>query len=128
MDRCAANTRSGKPCKAYPLAGSRYCFAHDPDRAESRSQARSLGGHNRSAPAKRLHFSATDLKTSQGLRAFAEELIRLTREEKISSHRSRTLGYLMLAQRRLIELDDLNQRVQALENVLLQREDPHGQA
>ncbi len=128
MDHCAATTRSRRPCKAYPLAGSRFCFTHDPNRAESRSQARRLGGHNRTAPAKRLHFSATDLKTSQGLRAFAEELIRLTRDEKISSHRSRTLGYLMLAQRRLIELDDLNQRVQALENVLREREDPHGQA
>ena len=125
MDRCAAKTQSGQPCKAYPLAGSRFCFTHDPDHAAARSQPPRRGGILRTAPTDPGRFSSADLMTSKGLRAFAQELIRLTREEKISSHRSRTLGYLLLAQRRLIELDTLAERVHALESVLKNREDPH---
>jgi hypothetical protein len=44
--RCSAHRRDGQPCAAAPLPDSAYCFAHDPQRAEQRDQARRRGGAN----------------------------------------------------------------------------------
>jgi hypothetical protein len=44
---CAAIRRDGQPCAAPALPRSPFCFAHDPERAEQRTAARSRGGHNR---------------------------------------------------------------------------------
>lgn len=45
--RCQAITQDGTPCQAYAVAGSDYCFHHDPDRAVERRDARSRGGRAR---------------------------------------------------------------------------------
>lgn len=47
-NQCAATRKNGLACSATPLPGSRFCFAHDPARAEQRDAARKRGGHNRS--------------------------------------------------------------------------------
>jgi hypothetical protein len=44
--RCTATTH-GRPCRARPLRGSRYCFNHDPAAAEARTKARRAGGDAR---------------------------------------------------------------------------------
>lgn len=47
-NHCAAFRRDGSNCRAAPLPASDYCFAHDPQRAEQRADARRRGGLNRS--------------------------------------------------------------------------------
>ncbi len=37
--RCAALTHAGAPCKNYPLPGSRYCRAHQPNEERSAVEA-----------------------------------------------------------------------------------------
>ncbi len=115
---CAAQSKSGQPCQAYPIAGSRYCFAHDPERAGDRADARRRGAlvHNQRTPA--LKLSHLDLKTPAGLLAFAEEVMRATCNHGLSIERSRALGYLMLAQKRFLELSSLAARLHAVEATL----------
>lgn len=44
---CTEKTRSGEPCRAFAIAGSQYCFTHDPARAGQRAAAHSAGGKAR---------------------------------------------------------------------------------
>lgn len=44
--RCTATRRDGTPCGGWAIAGSAYCFAHDPERAEKRQAAHAKGGRN----------------------------------------------------------------------------------
>ena len=45
MARCTAIAGSGQRCRAIAIAGSDYCHAHHPDRAQARSRAARKGGH-----------------------------------------------------------------------------------
>lgn len=42
--RCRAKRTDGTPCAALALPTGRYCWAHDPELAEQRRQARAKGG------------------------------------------------------------------------------------
>ena len=44
MAKCRATTKDGKPCQADAQAGSKFCFFHDPDKAEARQEATVKGG------------------------------------------------------------------------------------
>ena len=46
--RCQAIARSGRPCSSPPLAGSSWCWIHDPAATEARREASRKGGHARS--------------------------------------------------------------------------------
>lgn len=47
LQRCAAKTVGGNPCRMRPLRGGRYCWTHDPEEATRRDAARRRGGANR---------------------------------------------------------------------------------
>ena len=44
---CAGVRKDGTPCTTRVLAGGRYCFAHAPELAERRTEARRRGGRQR---------------------------------------------------------------------------------
>ena len=44
---CKAASAGGKPCRAKAIRGD-YCFAHSPELADKRKEARKLGGENKS--------------------------------------------------------------------------------
>lgn len=50
--KCQAIARSGRPCGSPPLAGSAWCFIHDPAGAEARRESSRKGGHARSNAAR----------------------------------------------------------------------------
>jgi hypothetical protein len=47
-EKCIAIARSGKSCQSAVVAGSQYCYVHDPALAEARREAARKGGRNRS--------------------------------------------------------------------------------
>ncbi len=49
---CQAIARSGRPCSSPPLAGSSWCWIHDPAAGEARREASRKGGHARSNQAR----------------------------------------------------------------------------
>jgi hypothetical protein len=64
--QCAAITRGGSRCGSAVLAGSRYCWTHDPAAADRRREASKKGGQARSNKARALKqippaMSAEDL-------------------------------------------------------------------
>ena len=46
-NRCEATKANGEPCGAFAVRGSRFCFAHCPERAQERRAAQSRGGRAR---------------------------------------------------------------------------------
>ena len=44
---CQATRKDGRPCTIRALTGSRFCFAHDPAKAEARDAARRRGGRGK---------------------------------------------------------------------------------
>jgi hypothetical protein len=104
MNRCSAKNRSGVRCRGFAVAGSSFCFWHDPRNAHKRQDARRRGGrHSRTRATPSLVLPA-DLKSVDGLLVFIESLIGETLKLHNSTHRSRALASLALAQKRIIEL------------------------
>ncbi len=121
--RCKSKNARGQPCSAYPVAGSPYCFMHDPARAPHRAASRRLGGYHRRRYRNPVPFPAVDTRTSAGLMALVEEALHETWALENSIHRVRALGYLTQIQKALVETSILEQRLAALESVLKSREE-----
>ena len=47
VDKCAAKTRNGRPCRGLVRPGSDYCPAHDPARQEARRKAASKAARSK---------------------------------------------------------------------------------
>jgi hypothetical protein len=47
MPRCAGNKDDGSPCERIVKASQRYCYSHDPERAEERKRNASRGGRSK---------------------------------------------------------------------------------
>jgi hypothetical protein len=95
-NRCQATTQDGTSCQAYAVAGSDYCFHHDPARAAERRQARSKGGRARHGrhigPVGQAEPVALD--TMVDVATLLERAINETLQLENSIQRARTLGYL----------------------------------
>lgn len=124
MNRCQAITKKGISCGAYAVTGSAYCFTHEPSRARERAEAHKRGGRNRPRPTNETPFPETaDVKTATGLLLLMEQLLKDTWTLESSLTRSRTLGYLAQVQKGVLEVGELEQRVQAIEKALTARGD-----
>ncbi len=118
--KCTATTQNGTPCQAYALAGSDYCFHHDPDRSAQRLAARSRGGRARHGrhigPVGQAEPVA--LHTMADVTALLRQAIDDTLKLENSLQRARTIGYLSGLFLKALDMAALEQRVIALERVL----------
>ena len=121
MKKCKAKRANGRPCTANAGA-SGYCFAHDPALGRKRASARKLGGHNRRRSANDSPFPACDVQSAIGLAAFCEAVMRETWTLEAGVQRARTLGYLAQVQKGILEIGELETRVEAIEAALKSRE------
>ena len=115
--RCAAITKGGSGCRLEATRGSSYCWSHDPANAEARKQrARRggvAGGNGRPGP--------SDLKDIQGeIRAVIDGVLK-GRVEKgagsVAVQGYNVLLRLIETQRKLIEQDELLERLKRLEEI-----------
>ena len=121
-DGCCGKTRDGSPCGMARLAGSEYCFAHDPRRGRDRAKALVKGGRNR-----RTAHGSTPPETAPALRSVAaiqaelERAVFDTLQMANSSQRNRTLGYLLGFALRALEIGEIEERLAALESMVGRR-------
>jgi len=122
--KCQATTKNGTPCQAYALAGSDYCFHHDPDQAAQRREARSKGGRARHG----RHIGPVgqaepiELGTMADVATLLRQVIDDTFKLENSLQRARTIGYLAGHFLKALDMAALEQRVIALEHALESRE------
>jgi hypothetical protein len=122
--QCKGSTKSGAACRVAPLVESDYCFTHDPATAGERKAARSKGGAARHG---RLIGTAgavepVNVKSTADIVRLLEQAINDCFAMENSLNRSRTIGYLAGVACKALELDELADRVAALESVLKARD------
>jgi len=121
--RCAALTRDGTPCQAWAGDGSKFCYWHDPERAEDRQRARAKGGrarHGRTVNPPGGRGPVT-IETAADVLPILQRAINdvLALENSIS--RARALGYLAGQVVKAFEVTELQERVEVLEVALSKR-------
>jgi hypothetical protein len=115
--RCPAITRSGEQCKGVVRPGDTYCVAHDPARQEERRRnARKAGKSRPSREIGEIKALLKDL-TDRVLEGEIPTAVGAVANQLINT-RLRALEY----ERRVRELEEIERRLTALEDVRYQEE------
>jgi hypothetical protein len=116
MPRCTACKPDGSPCERIVGASLRYCYAHDPAHSEQRKRNASRGGKSKANPKlakldKQLEDLAADAlegDVERGVAAVVNQIIN-------------TRVRLIETERKIREAEELEARLEALEDVLKRR-------
>ena len=102
-----------------PLAEGDYCWAHDPENAESAAEARRLGGMRRRREATLVGvYDLGTLDTVEAVRRIVEIVLADTLSLDNGVARNRTLLAAAAALLKVLEVGDVAARLAALEAVL----------
>ncbi len=114
MKHCTAKNRKGNPCRGYPIAGSNYCFAHDPQRKQERGIARRKGGLNRRTKPSKSGYPGDIAKLADILFWLNRTLVDTWQQEN-SLQRSRTIGSLLGIARKILVDSEIEERLLLVE-------------
>ena len=121
--QCRATNKQGQPCGAFALAGSDFCFHHDPDKAVERKAARAKGGRARHG--RKIATGGNDEPVEIATASDVVELLTRTINDCLilenSIQRARAIGYLAGVIVKALEIAELEERVAALEAALKTR-------
>ncbi|MDP9236230.1 MAG: hypothetical protein M3P30_02340 [Chloroflexota bacterium] len=114
---CQAQRGDGGACRMHPLTGSMYCWSHDPTHAAEAAEARRRGGLRKSKEqAIRGAYDVEGMHTLEDIRRVAEIAIVDTLLLDNSAGRSRTLLWGCGLLLRLVEVSEVEGRLQAFES------------
>jgi len=114
-ETCLSEKRDGVRCRARPVAGSSFCFFHDPDAAAKRNAAQKAGGQKRQIIV--LPPSAPDAKLN-GARDTVDLIaatINQVRRGEIDPKVANTVGYLVGLLLKALHETETERRLSALE-------------
>ena len=113
---CIGFKENGEPCHAPKLQEGDYCFWHSPEHAEEVSEARRLGGlRRRREVAVSGAFDFVGLETVADIRRLLVVAVLDTLGLENSIARNRTLAYLATSAIKLLEVGELEDRLESLE-------------
>lgn len=120
MARCSSITKAGEACKATPLPGSQFCFAHDPAQASVRSEGQRKGGRERSATRKaaKLWASLGDEIADNDLGAILKSTMWMVKEGEISPAAANAIAGLARTAVQVTNDLELETRLKAVEDAL----------
>lgn len=111
---------NGEPCHSPKLQEGDYCLMHSPEHAEEVSEARRLGGlRRRREVAISGAFDFVGLETVSDICRLLEVAVLDTLGLENSIARNRTLAYLATSAIKLLEVGELEQRLESLEAAVL---------
>jgi hypothetical protein len=125
LTKCIGITREGQRCRGVAIDSSGYCYAHHPDHADERRQAARKGGKRggRGRPVGEL----------ARLGARFEELADMVLRKEVDRADGAVAGQLLNGARactrdglKAKEVEELEGRLEELEQVLEQRRSPYG--
>lgn len=123
--RCRATRRDGEPCGGFGIAGSDLCFAHHPDVANRRAEARRRGGASaHSVPT--LPHRRLRLKEPQDVLHLLRETAEAVRCGQLDVRIANCLAYLSQVSLRAMEAGELEERVAKLEGAVGGQQDTQG--
>jgi hypothetical protein len=113
MPQCAGIKRDGGRCAVVVAPGQSHCYAHDPDRSEERKRNASRGGRAKG------NGELADLK--KRVKDLAAEVLDGTIDKgraAVANQLYNTLIRAIEQERKMRELEELAERLEALEEVL----------
>ena len=122
---CEATALNGKPCQAPVLAGSQFCWAHDPAHAEAADAARRAGGVQRARQIDRSGCGAPDpipawwpLQSAADARAGLAHVVQEVLAGNLPARDANAAAGAMSALVNVLRASDLEQRLELLEKTL----------
>lgn len=118
---CNARKQDGSKCEANALAGSEFCFFHDPSKSADRRAAQSLGGQGNRM--KTLSETTPDVKiqNSADVVVLICDTINQVRKGAIDPRVANAVGYLANLATKALEQNDLETRIEKLEELFEER-------
>jgi hypothetical protein len=116
--QCLATKPDGARCRTAVLPDSEFCFFHDPSKAAERREAQAQGG--RQNRMKTLDVGAPDIKieSSGQIMTLLSDTISQVRKGSIDPRIANSIGYLANVAMRVLEQNDLEGRIEKLEQLL----------
>lgn len=119
---CSATTKTGEACGATPLHDDDVCFWHSPKHAEDAAKARSLGGQRRRRESTLAGaYDVAGLDSVAGIRRVLEVVTFDGLGMEVSIARGRLLIAAAQALTKLLEVGELEQRLEEVERALTPR-------
>src|SRR4051812_42512910 len=116
---CAFLRPDGTPCQSAPLRDGPLCFFHAPETQKDASEARRLGGLRRRREGSVAGAYEYDgIATVPAIRRLLEVAVLDTLALENSLSRNRTIVQLVMAASKLLELGEIEQRVERLGTVV----------
>lgn len=112
---CRGIRRDGQPCQSPALSSSGWCFAHDPDRADERVEARRRGGQNRSNAARLRGLVPSGLV---GVYDRLEKALGEVHDGKLDPRQASAMAAIARAMVNVLTAGELAERVAQLEQRL----------
>ena len=120
---CKFVKEGGERCQAAPLHDDEHCFWHSPEHAEEAAEARRLGGlRRRKEKVVSGSYDIEGLENVGQIRRLVEIAVLDTLALENSIARSRALIAAAGAAGKLLEVGELEERIQALERALKPRQ------
>ncbi len=119
--KCEFTKDNGQPCDANAIKGSDFCYHHNPDISdEEKREAQSKGGANRALT---LKEPLPELALSEPNDAvlLVADTIKRVRAGQLDIRTANCLGFLSDKLLKAFEVSQLNDRVQVIERVILER-------
>lgn len=119
---CGANNQSGETCRQAPLRDADFCFWHDPEHKAEAAEARRLGGLRRKRESTlQGAYELEGLGSVDEIRRVLEIAVLDVLGLDNSVARVRALVAVAQAASRLLEVGEVQARLDAVESVLKRR-------
>src|SRR6266849_617538 len=120
---CTEITRGGERCRAQALAGSSFCFFHDPASAEKRAEAARRGGEKNRSKVLPPDTSDFPLRNAADASALVARTINQVLRGEVDPKIANAVGYLLTVHMKAYNTHQLERRIAAIEAVIMPEKD-----
>jgi len=118
---CTYIKENGEPCGAYAVHGSVFCLNHEPAMQETKHAAVQKGGQATSYEKLALALPPLTIVNASDVVSAAIQTINEVRSGALPPKVASTIGYLLGVTLKGFEQSELQNRVQTIERVILER-------
>lgn len=119
--KCNHTKESGETCEAYAVKDSEFCYFHNPDVSdEDKREVQSNGGKTKALTLKEALPELALSKPSDAVLLVADTISRV-RAGTLDIRTANCLGFLSDKLLKAFEVSQLNERVEVIERVILER-------
>jgi len=119
--KCIYIKEGGEQCNAFAMGNSQFCYLHNPDITDEEKRINQTKGGKSNIIRVNGSLPLIRAKTSQEVAELLEKTINEVRSGELDPRIANTIGYLAGHALKALEASNLDQRVEMVESILLQR-------